>query len=75
MPPTSPSVLQSGQSSLISSGVRKLHIDAEGRGDAGVLVILVHALGVHGEADVADLPEPDILAGLFLEGLRRSSTE
>ena len=50
-------------------GRQELDLNADRRGHARVLVILVHAVPVEGETDVRDLGEADVLAGLRLEGL------
>ena len=42
---------------------QKLHIDADGLRRRRVLVVLVHAIAVHRQAQVADLGEADRLAG------------
>ena len=50
-------------------GGQEPDVDADGGGDAGVIAVLVHAVGRAGEADVRDLLEADMLPSLALEGL------
>ena len=64
-----PSVSQSGQIAFTSSGVSTLTRDADRARDAGVIHVLVPAVPGAGEADVGDLAEADVLAGLGLERL------
>ena len=64
-----PSVSQSGQIALTSSGVSTLTRDADRPRDAGVVHVLVPAIPGPREADVGDLAEADILSGLGLERL------
>ena len=49
-------------------GRQELDVDADRAGDAGVLAVLVHAVGRHGETDVADGAQPDVLSGFLLQG-------
>ena len=46
---------------------QKLHPHADGAGGGRVLTVLVHALLAHSQADVADLPEADVLTGFSLK--------
>ena len=46
---------------------QELDLDADRRGDAGVIVIFVHPVAGAGEADVGDLAQADVEAGLILE--------
>ena len=62
-------MLQSGQISLTCCGRQELDLDADRLRDARILVVLVHAVAVEREADVGDLAEADVLAGLRLERL------
>ena len=64
-----PSTLQSGQISLTSLRRQELHLDADRRGDSGVIMIFVHPVAGAREADVGDLAQADVEAGLFLERL------
>ena len=50
-------------------GRQEPHLDADRRGDAGVIIVLVHPVVGAREADVGDLAEADILARLGLERL------
>ena len=43
--------------------VKELDLDADGAGHARVLAVLVHAIGGHRQADVANQAQADILAG------------
>ena len=64
-----PSISQSGQISLTSLGRQDVDLDADRLGDAGVIHVLVPAVLGAGEADVGDLAEADMLAGLCFERL------
>ena len=48
---------------------QELDLDPDRRRDAGILVVLVHAVAVQRETDVGDLAEADALAGLSLQRL------
>ena len=48
-------------------GRQEANVDADRLGRRRILIILVHAIPVHRQADVADPCETDRLAGLFLE--------
>jgi hypothetical protein len=48
---------------------QELDLDPYGRGDAGILVILVHPVAVHGETDVGHFGEADALSGLLFQRL------
>ena len=49
-------------------GGQKLHLHADGAGDAGVLPVLVHAVRRHRQADVADVAPAHVLARFLLQG-------
>jgi hypothetical protein len=69
MPPTSPSVLHRAQRPEIPDLRRRqeAHVDADGTGGRRILVILIHAVVVHREAQVADPGKAHGLTRLFLE--------
>src|SRR5271155_3445667 len=46
---------------------QELHLDADRRGDAGVIMIFVHPVAGAGEADVRDLAQANVEAGLLFE--------
>ena len=48
---------------------QEIHLHAEGRRYAGILVVLIHAVLVHSEADIANLAQPRVQARFFLQGL------
>ena len=50
-------------------GRQELDLDPDGLGDAGVLMVLVHAVAVEREADVGALAQADVLPGLGLQAL------
>ena len=52
--------LAQGPDLLDLRGRQELHLDADRRGDAGVIAVLVHAVLRARKANVRDLPQPDI---------------